>query len=150
MGLDWNGSWIGGEEEMWIKRIFCMMLVCVVSVGCLGMSANACYADGSVEEMAEARATGRFNMDISAKKLSRADTDFPLEVGETITIKASYTPFSASVDFGFIAPDGLFYSVNTDDGSIDTTIKVTQRGYYTLAVRNNSSGTISVSGYVNY
>lgn len=135
---------------MRLKRIFGMMLVCIVAVSCLGMSASACYMEDVDTTMVEERATGRFNMDIPAKKIGVADKDFPLEVGETITIKASYTPFSASVDFGFIAPDGLFYSVNTDDGSIDTTIKVTQRGNYSLAVRNNSSGTISVSGYVNY
>ena len=67
-----------------------------------------------------------------------------------MTIKASYTPFSVSVDFGIIAPDGLFYSVNTTTGSFDKTIQVTQTGQYTMAVRNNSSTTISVSGYVKY
>jgi len=62
----------------------------------------------------------------------------------------SYSPFSASVDFGVIAPDGLFYGLNTTTGSFDKAIKVNQRGHYYFAVRNNSSETISVSGYVNY
>ena len=66
------------------------------------------------------------------------------------TIKATYSPFSASVDFGLIAPDGLFYGLNTTTGSFDRSIEVTQRGHYYLAVRNNSSSVISVSGYVNY
>lgn len=34
--------------------------------------------------------------------------------------------------------------------SFDEAIEVTQRGYYTLAVRNNSSDEIHVSGHVNY
>ena len=67
-----------------------------------------------------------------------------------MTIKASYSPFSASVDFGLIAPDGYFYSLNTNDGSFDNAIEVNQRGHYYLAVRNNSAVTIDVSGYVNY
>lgn len=62
----------------------------------------------------------------------------------------TYSPFSASVDFGLIAPDGLFYGLNTTTGSFDNAIEVNQRGYYTLAVRNNSSGKIHVSGHVNY
>ena len=67
-----------------------------------------------------------------------------------MTIKATYSPFSASVDFGLIAPDDLFYGLNTTTGSFDKAIEVNQRGNYTLAVRNNSDMTISVSGYVNY
>ena len=73
-----------------------------------------------------------------------------IEAGETVTIKATYTPFSASVDFGLIAPDGYFYYLNADDGSFDETIKVDERGNYTFAVQNNSSKAVSVSGYVNY
>ena len=89
-------------------------------------------------------------MDVPANKLVKANSSFPLEAGEVVTIKASYSPFSASVDFGLIAPDGYFYSLNANDGIFDEAIEVDQRGYYTLAVRNNSSQTISVSGYVNY
>lgn len=79
-----------------------------------------------------------------------ANSSFPLEVGETVTIKASYTPFSASVDFGLIAPDGYFYYINVSDGSFDETIEVDQRGNYTLAIRNNSGDAVSVTGFVNY
>lgn len=96
------------------------------------------------------RATGRFNTDIPRNTILKASTNFPLEIGEIVTIKASYSPFSASVDFGLIAPDGLFYSINVKDGSIDKSIKVSQRGNYTFAIRNNSSKMINVSGYINY
>ena len=78
------------------------------------------------------------------------DTKLPLEAGETVTINASYSPASASMDFGLIAPDGYFYYVNVDSGSINKTIRVDERGNYLLAVRNNSNRTVSVVGYVNY
>ena len=96
------------------------------------------------------RATGKFDMEVRANRTVKAGSSFPLEVGEVVTIKATYSPFSASVDFGLIAPDGLFYGLNTTTGSFDRSIEVTQRGHYYLAVRNNSSSVISVSGYVNY
>lgn len=95
-------------------------------------------------------AIGRFSIDVPGNTTVKANGSFPLEVGEVVTIKATYSPFTASVDFGVIAPDGLFYGLNTTTGSFDKAIKVNQRGHYYFAVRNNSSETISVSGYVNY
>ena len=73
-----------------------------------------------------------------------------MDVGETVTIDATYSPRSASVDFGLIAPDGLFYPVRGQNGSINKTIEIVERGNYTFAIRNNSNVNISVSGYVKY
>lgn len=50
-------------------------------------------------------------------------------------INAVYSPQTASVDFGLIAPDGLFYGLNTTTGSFDKAIKVSQRGRYYFAVK---------------
>lgn len=139
---------------MKLKRLFCVVLVVITVMSCFSVSVAAVGRGEKVDEQrVETRAvyaTGRFNMDVPGNTTVRANSSFPLEVGEVVTIKASYSPFSASVDFGLIAPDGLFYSVNTTTGSFDEAIEVSQRGYYTLAVRNNSSGTIQVSGFVNY
>lgn len=95
-------------------------------------------------------ATGRFSLDIPAGKIRAAKSSFPLEAGEVVTIKGAYSPFSASVDFGLIAPNGRFYYLNSKDGSLNGAIEVDERGQYTLAIRNNSAETINVSGYVNY
>ena len=132
-----------------MKRLFCMLLVCVAMFGCLGMEASAIQ---TVDEAAPAleRASGRFSMDVYKNEIVTADTDFPLEIGETVTINAVYSPRSASVDFGLIAPDGLFYPFRAENGRFDKTIEVDQRGYYTFAVRNNSDFDISVSGFVTY
>lgn len=134
---------------MKLKKFLCMMLTLVVFTSCFGVSAAAATAPGS-DAPITVLATGKFDMDVAGNTAVKAGSSFPLEVGEVVTIKATYSPFSASVDFGLIAPDGLFYGLNTTTGSFDNAIEVTQRGYYTLAVRNNSSSTISVSGYVNY
>lgn len=130
---------------MKLKRFFSVILACTILLGCFCVNASAM---DSTE--IETRATGRFSMDVPANTTVKASSSFPLEVGEVVTIKASYSPFSASVDFGLIAPDGLFYYVNVTGGSVDHGIKVSQRGNYTFAVCNNSSQEISVSGFVNY
>lgn len=135
---------------MRMKRFFCMVLAVVTMVSCFSVSAVAASHMEPEGEMWAVYASGRFDMDVPGKTTVKANSSFPLEIGEVVTIKATYSPFSASVDFGLIAPDGLFYSLNTKTGSFDEAIEVTQRGYYTLAVRNNSSEEIHVSGHVNY
>lgn len=136
---------------MKLKKFFAFMLVFVTIVSCFGVSVSAV---GDVPDKDKpfmiVRASGRFNMEVPGNTTVKADSSFPLEVGEVVTIKATYSPFSASVDFGLIAPDGLFYGLNTTTGSFDEAIEVNQRGHYYFAVRNNSSETISTSGYVNY
>lgn len=134
---------------MKLKRFLCMMLTLVVFTSCFGVSAAEVTGFDSHATIV-VRATAKFDMEVSGNTAAKAGNSFPLEVGEVVTIKATYSPFSASVDFGLIAPDGLFYGLNTTTGSFDKAIEVNQRGNYTLAVRNNSSSTIHVSGHVNY
>lgn len=134
-----------------MKRAFTLILVLVAMISCLGANAFAMEELQNKDNMSmTVKAMGKFDIEIPGNTAVKASTSFPLEVGEIVTIKAIYSPFSASVDFGLIAPDGLFYGLNSSDGSFDEAIEVDQRGYYTLAIRNNSSETINVSGYVNY
>lgn len=140
---------------MRFKKMICMTLACILIVGSVAFPVNAAEAKTTTPErtmtnFAIPRATGSFNMTIPAKSKLSANTSFPLAAGETVTIKASYAPFSASVDFGLIAPDGKFYYFNITNGSIDKTIKVSESGSYTLQIRNNSDGEVKVSGFVNY
>lgn len=137
------------KEGVKVKKIFSLLLVLIVCTSSFSMTAMAVKAEPQDEAVA-LRATGRFNMDVPGGMIVKANSSFPLEAGEMVTIKASYTPFSASVDFGLIAPDGYFHYINVDNGTFDETIKVDKRGNYIFAVMNNSSETISVSGYVNY
>ena len=130
---------------MRLKRVFSVVMALVVMVCCFAMNAAALGESNRGEETYTVYATGRFHMEVPANTTVKAESSFPLEVGEIVTIKASYSPFSASVDFGLIAPDGYFYSLNTNDGSFDNAIEVNQRGHYYLAVRNNSAVTIDVA-----
>ncbi len=140
---------------MHLKRFFCVVLVCMLFVGLVGMPVGATELEDTVSENAMlnfmlSRATGSFNMTIPAKTKLSASTSFPLAAGETVTIKASYSPFSASVDFGLIAPNGVYYYFNVTDGSIDKTIQVPESGDYTLQIRNNADIEVEVAGFVNY
>ena len=92
------------------KKAVCMFLICVLIVGMVKVPVNAIEAEPTGSEILtvsffSTRATGSFNMSIPAKSRAVASSSFPLAAGETVTIKASYSPFSASVDVGLIAPD---------------------------------------------
>lgn len=134
-----------------MRKCFCIILALIITViSCICIPVSAMENASNGKEMIIARATGRFNMDVSANTSRKASTSFPLEAGEVVTIKASYSPFSANVDFGLIDSSGRFHYVTVTDGSVDEAVTVTERGNYTFAVRNNSSYQVSVSGYVNY
>ena len=90
------------------KKFFSLLLVLVICLNSVSMTAMAAESEPHTKANV-ARATGRFSMDVPGGALVKASSSFPLEAGETVTIKATYTPFSASVDFGLIAPDG--YSI---------------------------------------
>lgn len=138
-----------------IRKLICMVLCVALLFATTAVPAEAAEVDNTtpaifMEGHISPFATGSFNMSIPARTKAIANSSFPLAAGETVTIKASYSPFSASVDFGLVAPDGKFYFFNITDGSIDETIQVSESGKYTLQIRNNSSSEIRVSGFVNY
>lgn len=133
----------------WKKAAVWLLTLAVVLHGGV-LQADASHEKTLNKEQVSVCAAGQFSMNVSAGKTRKADTSFSMEAGESVTIKASYSPFSASVDFGLIAPDGDFYYVSVKNGSIDQTITITERGEYTFAVRNNSTSAVSVSGYVSY
>ena len=133
------------------KRMVCMFLACVAVIGSYCIPAAGAVGDVAAEAgIILTRATGKFDVEIPGDTLVKASSSFPLESGETVTINAAYSPRTASVDFGLIGPDGLFHPVAASNGSFNETFEVGQRGYYTFAIRNNSAGTVSVTGFVNY
>ncbi len=155
---------------MGMKRFVALFLACAIAMGALSLTATAetgHYEDNALQmedmkremidvskvevlEESSIRATGSLNSDIPANTLAVSDIKFSLEVGETVTINCSYSPASANMDFGVIAPDGYFYSLNVKGGSINQSIRVSQSGSYAVAVRNNSSHTVTVVGFITY
>lgn len=140
---------------MRVKRIICMVLACVAIVGAVSVPASAAEIEITAlekftDKLIAPFATRSFNMSIPAKSKVIANSSFPLAAWETVTIKASYSPFSASVDFGLVDSQGTFYYFNVTDGSVDKTIQVEESGDYTLQIRNNSNVEVKVSGFVNY
>lgn len=129
------------------KNILALVLACMCILSSLCVSAAAQSQETSDIVI---MATNRFNTTVSANTAVQTGNSFSLSAGEVVTIKATYTPFNASVDFGLIAPNGLFYGLSGSNGSFNEGIQVGENGVYTLAIINRSSVTIDVSGYVNY
>ena len=44
----------------------------------------------------------------------------------------------------------LFHPIRAEDGYIDASMKISTRGKYTFAIRNNSDVEVRTTGYVNY
>ena len=93
--------------------------------------------------------TGSVNTDISPFS-TKAISQISLKSGDALTFNCSYSPSSASLDVGVIASNGKFYSVNVKGGSINQKIEISSAGSYAVAIRNNSSQTVRVVGFVDY
>lgn len=154
---------------MKLKKFLELIFICIFAMVSLTVTAVADTAGGDyairMEDMncelidvtklevldeSITRATKSINSDIPANKIAISDVKLPLEVGETVTINCSYSPASASMDFGVIAPDGYFYFLSVKEGSINQSIAVSQRGDYSVAIRNNFSHSVTVVGFVTY
>ncbi len=128
------------------KRLISALLACMLLFSC-SLVSTAAVAMNS--EIVMPRAAGRLDHTIFPG-ITPFGQEFSLEVGDTIKYTCTYTPKSASVDFGVIAPDGLFYALKCTSGSIDKSLKVDQLGQYQLAIRNNESYNVTVTGTVKY
>lgn len=96
------------------------------------------------------RATNRVNTTIQPDSIVRVGTSLSMEADELVTINCTYSPRTADVDFGLITPSSDFIFVRGEDGDCSRTIQVGQTGNYYFAVRNNTSRTVEVLGYVYY
>lgn len=146
----------GKREVKEMRRLLCMVLTGAVMIGCL------CTGTGAVDESnvvsysfettgtAITRATGNLDWTIEANGTVVADTSFTMSAGETVWIRANYSPENASLDFGLVDSNEKFHYINVTTGSIDKTIEIPENGDYTLAIRNNSSKSVKVTGVVRY
>lgn len=130
--------------------VLCMLLVTPLSIPVNAAMASGCAETVSAQEVVKPRATETFSMSIPGKTKATAGDAMSLVEGESVTIKAYYSPVNASVDIGLVGPDGVFRGFNTTGGEFDETISITKSGQYTLKIRNNSTGAIDITGQVNY
>lgn len=131
------------------RQFFSLLLSCLLILGCLTAPAGAVVTSETEAETAIMRATGRISESISGNALMIL-TEVSLDSGEVVTYNCTYTPKSASVKFGYIAPDGYFYGLSGSNGSINRGIRVSEPGSYTLAIWNKSDEAVTVKGTVNY
>lgn len=87
------------------------------------------------------RATGSFSVDVKPYTKAKGNTDFPMEAGESVRIRATYSPEDASIDFGLVDPDGIFHYLSAESGVFDETFEIPERGNYRLGIKNNSCDT---------
>ena len=132
------------EISLKFKRVVATLLTVTLTLTCMLISV------GAEDDTPIARVSERIDQSISANTIAIMEDTFSLDVGDIIKYDCTYTPKSASLDFGFVAPDGLFYSLNTTSGSFSKSFKVEQRGQFALAIRNNASYSATVTGTVKY
>lgn len=131
------------------RRIFNLLLSSLFVVACLAMPAGA-VATFAPEAEAITRATGQFETSIPANTVAHVGSSFILASGDIVSYSCTYTPRDASIEFGYIGPNGMFYGLSGSNGSIHKSIRVNQSGTYTLAIWNESNSAVSVWGTVNY
>ncbi len=137
-----------------MKRLFWNIGTVICLIGCICINASAASAD-SFDKNSQARenlqrATVSFDVDIDPYTRAKGETSFPMEAGEMIRIYGTYSPADSSVDFGLVDSDGIFHYVSAEEGIIDETFEIPERGEYWLGVENNSGKTVSISGFVRY
>ena len=111
---------------MKLRRTLCFVVAISIVFGCVGMVA----AEDVPKVAAVERATGSFKTTVKPGVIAKRTTKLPLEAGEEVTIKATYSPYSVSVDVGLIDSDGIFHFITVSDGIIDEKIAVTERFFF--------------------
>lgn len=129
------------------KRILCFAMSVMIVFSSICLTAQAVENPGNAVVPC---ATANFSTTIESGTITQGGTPLTLEAEEKVTIKASYTPYSAKLDVGLIDEDGIFHYKSVSNGTIDVTITINTRGSYTFAIRNNAKYSVEVSGYINY
>ena len=151
------------------RRLMCMLMACTLMLIGVITPARAAEAPGEVisledlnwewvdlpaveypEEGILPLTSASASRQYAPHSISYVTSFMDFDANDVVTFNCSYSPSSASVDFGVIASTGKFYSINVKGGSISRSIGINQAGSYAVAVRNNSSQTVRVVGFVNY
>lgn len=133
---------------MYCKRFTAIFLAFMLLLGCALVSAAADEVPSS--DIVTPRVSGWLNHSLSANTITKITQALNYAKDDTVTFSGTYTPKSASVDFGIIDSNDVFHYLNCTNGSINKSIKIDTAGQYTLAIRNNASYAVTVTGTVKY
>ena len=135
--------------QITLKRMICRILTSALLIGLLGITGSAVDKENlQATSFSVQRATNQFNFKIPGNTWMKADKMISLAPKDSVNINVSYAPGSASLDFGLIDSNGIYHYINATDGSVNHTIQIDEWGNYTLVIRNNSSYTVNVSGFL--
>ncbi|MEY8402188.1 hypothetical protein AALA54_02445 [Oscillospiraceae bacterium 44-34] len=129
------------------NRLAVALLTFMLLFSCPFVSASASVPGGDI---AIPLATGRLEHKLPANLITPISQPISFEKGETIAYNCTYTPKSASMDFGYIDSNNVFHYLNCTSGSIEKSFELARAGQYTLAIRNNASYAVTVTGTVRY
>ena len=116
---------------MRLRKVLSMVLVCLLFAGIATPARATEFTPQTVSASTVTPCgTNFFTVTVPAKSSAATNTAISLSAGETVTIKASYAPTSAKVDFGLVAPSGTYYYFTATGGSIDKTMEVSENGKY--------------------
>ena len=73
-----------------IKSLICLAMVVSMILGCLVVNVAA---TGEIPKDVARRASGSFKITVKPGIIAKGNTKLPLDAGETVTVKASYTPY---------------------------------------------------------
>ncbi len=138
---------------MSFKKVLTSALACAFLTACLSLPVGAVETTSNIDTQSNsivARASESIRFNVSANKISVSRSTFSLEEDDTVTFDCTYSPKSADIDIGLVASDGTFYHASGSSGSINKSIRISKRGSYSVAVRNNSSSSVTVTGIINY
>lgn len=130
------------------KRLRALLLTCILILSCAVVPVGAVESSAGKEVIA--RTTGQLNHTISANTLAFVSDRISLDKDESIRYNCTYTSKSASVDFGYVDANNAFYYLNCTSGSIYKSLKIRESGEYRIAIRNNASYDITVTGNIRY
>lgn len=130
------------------NRLAAVLLSVSVLLSCSFLPALAAETPGS--EIVISRVSGRLEHSFPANIVTPISSTVSLGKGETITYDCTYTPRYSSLDFGYLDSENVFHYQNFTNGIVDTSIEISQRGQYRLAIRNNENYAVAISGTVKY
>lgn len=141
-----------------MKRTLLFIITCICVIVNFSFDRPSCaveknsnipqnYTESSTQII---KASGSFNIRIDAHNKTITGTILHLSAGDTVQICANYSPSNSRIDFGLLDSSGAFHYISTTTGKIDKIIRVPELGNYRLAIKNNSSTAVRISGFVHY